>query len=443
MMKKKKLLLIPLILSSLMCLTACDKVTDFFSELFDEEAFSYSNKYNPPVSTTEETVDPNAVIAGGVAAKDAEETPNAYCFKNISYATNDSIANTYKTGGVNANEFDVNNNENYPGSKYDNNFDLYVPKNLAKNQKHVVILFIHGGAWISGFKTDVNSYVHAFANKGYITATIKYTLLEKSMSDRSLSIFRNLDEIDACIASIKSALEDLEFDTQKTNLVIGGASSGAHLAMLYSYSRGHRSPLPIRFVVDAVGPVDIKPGNWKRFTGFATDEEYQDALDAGLGYTAIENQRAADHLAPLRVSDGSSDPYDWNDYQTMRIANGMCGIPHTVAEVEASTDENKAEITNPNSASNAMTKAGGGEDQLSVTYWMNNTTNRFSIITAYSGKDGVVGVAQYAALQNALDALSITYSSFYFKDCGHTDIAKDETEYNNFVNKIDEWCRAI
>ena len=426
-----------------MCLTACDKVTDFFSELFDEEAFSYSNKYNPPVSTTEETVDPNAVIAGGVAAKDAEETPNAYCFKNISYATNDSIANTYKTGGVNANEFDVNNNENYPGSKYDNNFDLYVPKNLVKNQKHVVILFIHGGAWISGFKTDVNSYVHAFANKGYITATIKYTLLEKSMSDRSLSIFRNLDEIDACIASIKSALEDLEFDTQKTNLVIGGASSGAHLAMLYSYSRGHRSPLPIRFVVDAVGPVDIKPGNWKRFTGFATDEEYQDALDTGLGYTAIENQRAAEHLAPLRVSDGSSDPYDWNDYQTMRIANGMCGIPHTVAEVEASTDENKTEITNPNSASNAMTKAGGGEDQLSVTYWMNNTTNRFSIITAYSGKDGVVGVAQYAALQNALDTLSITYSSFYFKDCGHTDIAKDETEYNNFVNKIDEWCRAI
>ena len=443
MMKKKKLLLIPLILSGLMCLTACDDVTSFFSELFDENAFSYSNVYKTPESTSEETIDPNAVIAGGVVAKDAEETPNVYCFKNISYATDDSIANTYKIGGVNQNEFDVNANEDYFGSKSNNNFDLYVPKNLAKDQKHAVILFIHGGAWISGFKTDVNSYVHAFANKGYITATIKYTLLKKSMDDRSLSVFRNLDEIDACIASIKSALEDLEFDTSKTNLVIGGASSGAHLAMLYAYSRGDKSPLPISFVVDAVGPVDIKPGNWKRFSSMSS-EEYETALNNGLGYTAIENERAAGHLAPLKVSDGSSDPYDWNDYQTMRIANGMCGIPNSLAAIEATTDENKEEIVNPSApAAQAMIKAGGGEDQLSVTYWMNNTTNRFKIIAAYSGKDGVVGVAQYAALQNALDTLSIQYAPFYFKECGHTNIAEDTTEYNNFVNKIDEWCQTI
>ena len=442
-MKKKKLLLIPLILSGLMCLTACDDVTSFFSELFDENAFSYSNKYNPPVSTSEETIDPNAVIAGGVAAKDVEETPNVYCFKNISYATNDSILNTYKTDGVNENEFNVNDNEDYFGSKSNNNFDLYVPKNMVKDQKHTVILFIHGGAWISGFKTDVNSYVHAFANKGYITATIKYTLLKKSMDDRSLSIFRNLDEIDACIDSIKSALEDLDFDTSKTKLVIGGASSGAHLAMLYSYSRGDKCPLPISFVIDAVGPVDIKPENWKSFSGFGSDEEYQAALDAGLGYTEIENQRIAGHLASLTVRDGSSDPYDWNEYQTMRIANGMCGIPYTVAQVEETANEEKTEIANPNAASTAMTKAGGGEDQLSVTYWMNNTTNRFSIITAYAGKDPVVGIAQYAALQNALDTLSITYAPFYFKNSGHMDIANDTTVYNNFVNKIDDWCQTL
>ena len=443
MMKKKKLLLIPLILSGLMCLTACDDVTSFFSELFDENAFSYSNVYKTPESTSEEIVDPNAVIAGGVVAKDVEETPNVYCFKNISYATDDSIANTYKIGGVNQNEFDVNANEDYFGSKSNNNFDLYVPKNLAKDQKHAVILFIHGGAWISGFKTDVNSYVHAFANKGYITATIKYTLLKKSMDDRSLSVFRNLDEIDACIASIKSALEDLEFDTSKTNLVIGGASSGAHLAMLYAYSRGDKSPLKISFVVDAVGPVDIKPGNWKRFSSMSS-EEYETALNNGLGYTAIENERAAGHLAPLKVSDGSSDPYDWNDYQTMRIANGMCGIPNSLAAIEATTDENKEEIVNPSApAAQSMIKAGGGEDQLSVTYWMNNTTNRFPIIAGYSGKDGVVGVAQYAALQNALDTLSIQYAPFYFKECGHTNIAEDTAEYNNFVNKINEWCQNI
>ena len=344
-MKKKKLLLIPLILSSLMCLTACNEVAEFFSDIFNEDAFSFSNVYNPPVSATESQIPDGAVIAGGVVAQDIEETPNTYCFKNICYATDESIENTYKTGGVNENEFNVNGNENYYGSKSNNNYDLYVPKSLAKNEKHVVILFIHGGAWISGFKTDVNSYVHEFAKKGYITATIKYTLLKKSMDDRSLSVFRNLDEIDACIASIKTVLhDDLEFDTTKTNLVIGGASSGAHLAMLYSYSRGQNSAIPISFVIDAVGPVDIKPANWKKFDNMSS-EEYEAALDAGLGYTAIENERAADHLADLRVSDGTSS-YNWNDYQTMRIANGMCGIPNTLADIEATTDEDKENIVN-------------------------------------------------------------------------------------------------
>ena len=442
MMKKKKLLLIPLILSSLMCLTSCNEVQSFFSELLDENAFSFSNQYNPPVSTTEQVIPDGAIVAGGVMAKDAEETPNAYCFKNISYAKNDSIENTYKIGGVNQNEFDVNDNENYPGSMYDNNFDLYVPKDLAKDQKHVVILFIHGGAWISGFKTDVNSYVHAFANKGYITATIKYTLLNKSMDDKSLSIFRDLDEIDACIGSIKSALEDLDFDTSKSNLVIGGASSGAHLAMLYSYSRGHRSPLPIKFVIDAVGPVDIKPENWKGYSSMNA-EEFQAALEAGVGYTQIESLRSEGKLAPLKVSDGSTVSYNWNDYQTMRIANGMCGIPYTAAEIEAATDSAKTEIVTPNAASNAMTKAGGGEDQLSVTYWMNKTTNRFPIVCAYAGKDGVVGIAQYAALEHAMDTLSIEHEYFYFKESGHTNISEDATQYNSFVNKINDWCAAL
>ena len=442
MMKKKKLLLIPLILSSLMCLTACNEVAEFFSDIFNEDAFSFSNVYNPPVSATESQIPDGAVIAGGVVAQDIEETPNTYCFKNICYATDESIENTYKTGGVNENEFNVNDNENYYGSKSNNNYDLYVPKSLTKNEKHVVILFIHGGAWISGFKTDVNSYVHEFAKKGYITATIKYTLLKKSMDDRSLSVFRNLDEIDACIASIKTVLhDDLEFDTTKTNLVIGGASSGAHLAMLYSYSRGQNSAIPISFVIDAVGPVDIKPANWKKFDNMSS-EEYEAALDAGLGYTAIENERTADHLADLRVSDGTSS-YNWNDYQTMRIANGMCGIPNTLADIEATTDEDKENIVNPTAASDSMTKAGGGEDQLSVTYWMNNTTNRFPIICAYAGKDGVVGVAQYAALQHALDTLSITYQPYYFRDSGHTNINIDEVVYNQFVNKINEWCQAI
>lgn len=411
-----------------MSLSACS--------LFNDDDVKYSNQYNPKISQVSE--DPNAVKAGGVTGKVVDKVPNALCFKNINYATENKIVNTYKSGGANHKEYNVNNNQDYTADKTSNNFDLYVPNGLNKADKHVVVLFIHGGAWVSGLKIDVNPYVHEFANKGYITATIKYTLLKRTMDDPTLSIFRNLDEIDACLSKIKSCLGELGFDTTKSNLVLGGASSGAHLAMLYSYSRGKSSPIPLKFIVDAVGPVDIKPDSWKSFVN-ANDS----ALNGGLSASAIATQKTNGNIAELTIMGEEGSP-TWNEYQTMRIANGMCGLPYSKSEVEASTDSNKRAITNPNAASNSMTKAGGGEDQLSVTYWM-SSTNNFPIVCAYAGKDSIVGIGQYARLETALNANSIQHEMFYFRDSDHTEISKEknETAYTNFINKIDEWCRAI
>ncbi len=272
-MKKNRFLLITLLTVGLMALSGCS--------LFDDSDIAIKNSYNPHDATPEPAE--GAVVAGGVAGQEIEAVPNALCFKNISYVEEGSIiTNTYKAGGVNANEYHVNGDLDYPTTTSSNTYDLYVPNGCPRNDKHTVILFVHGGAWISGFKTDVNPYIFDFANRGYIAATIKYTLLKRSMDDPTLSIFRNLDEIDACIKSIKTSLQELGFDVSKTNLVIGGASSGAHLSMLYSYSRGDKCPLPLRFVIDAVGPVDIDPYNWKSFVN-PTDE----ALDGQLTHSSI------------------------------------------------------------------------------------------------------------------------------------------------------------
>ena len=433
-MKKNRLFVVTLILGGLLCLSSC-------ASLFNDDDMEIHNSYNSITFGSEE--DPDAVKAGGVVGKEIEEVPNALCFKSISYATDGSILNTYKVGGVNHTEYNVNNGEDYSSTKSKNNYDLYVPNSLNRDEKHTVILFIHGGAWVSGFKTQVNQYVFEFANRGYITATIKYSLLKRTMDDSSLSIFRNLDEIDACIKSIKSALNDLHFDTSKTNLVIGGASSGSHLAMLYAYSRGHSSALPIRFIVDAVGPVDIKPENWKCFKS-ASDA----VIDNGVTYEAIEAQKAADNLRDLPIA---GEGANWNEYQTMRIANGMCGIPYSLEDVENATDENKTNITNPNAASISMTKDGGGEDQLSVTYWINHTTNRFPIICAYAGKDYIVGIAQYAKLEKALDDNGIDHQLFYFRNSSHTSIGTDaesegvaeKTAYKDFLDGIDAMGQSL
>ncbi len=429
-MKKFKALLFTILASGLLALTSCQNL----EALFNDDDLSLHNSFNEIVSIPKSEEPKTGPCARGVYATEVEDTPNAYCFKKIPYANNgdDFVINTYKNGAINHVEYNVNNGEDYPAVRNKNNFDLYVPKDLNKSAKQTVVLFIHGGAWISGFKTDVNSYVYEFANRGYISATIQYTLLKKSMDDASLSIFRDLDEIDACISAIKLALGDLEFDTSKLNLVIGGASSGAHLTMLYAYSRGQRSAIPIKFLINAVGPTDIKPENWKKFVS-ASDE----VLNAGLSHSAIEAQRSASNLGELKVQDPDDDYY-WNAYQTMRIANGMCGIPYSTVEIRNTTDENKEEILYPNEASNSMTKVGGGEDQVSVTYWMNQSTNSYPIVCAYAGKDSVVGIAQFAKLEEAMINKSVDYDFVYFKNGNHTDIKKekDETKYNEFVNKI-------
>ena len=425
-MNKFKKLILPLVITGLVSLSSCT--------LFSDKDIEIHNSYNPKIS--EPSINPDAVIVNGVEGKEVEQVSDALCFKNICYATNEAIKNTYKAGGSHENEYHINNDEDYPGSTRDNNYDLYVPNGLNKNGKHVVILFIHGGAWVSGFKTDVNEYVHEFANRGYITATIKYTLLKRTMDDPTVSIFRNLDEIDACITSIKDVLGQLGFDTTKSNLVIGGASSGAHLAMLYSYSRGSESAIPIKFIVDAVGPVDIKESCWKKFNSAS-----EAVLNAGIDKNAIATQESASNLGQLDVY---GESYKWNEYQTMRIANGMCGIPYSLEDVKASTDTNEENIVNPNEASTAMTKAGGGQDLLSVTTYM-SATNKFPMVCAYAGKDSIVGIAQYARLQTVMDNYGIEYRYTYFKNSDHVEITaeKDASAYNEFVGNVASWCAAI
>ncbi len=423
-------------------LTACS--------LFDDSDIAIHNEYNPP-SETHVPGENGEPVAGGVEGTDATvkddeghviKDLHATVFKNICYATDDKIENTYAPGKVNENEFNVNGGNDYAGSKSRNNYDLYIPDAFQEDtgkmsQNHVVVLFIHGGAWVSGFKTDVNEYLYEFTDRGYIAATIKYSLLRKEMDDPTLSIFRDLDEIDACIKSLKSVLDELGFDTTKTKLVLGGASSGAHLAMLYSYSRGDKAALPLQFIVDAVGPVDIKPDSWKCFTNAS-----EEVVHAGI--TASDISAQSSNLSTLPVAGMG---YNWDEYHTMFIANGMCGLPNSVADIEASSAD-KETIDMPHStAAELMVKADGGEDKLSVTYWIDKGLNNYPVVCAYAGRDSVVGINQYARLEVALDAKGIQHPFFYFENSNHQDIdnkAADRVEvYNAFLAEVTSRCNAL
>ena len=442
-MKKSRLIILSVF--SALALTGCNLFND--NDIKVENHFKTKEEASAPK--------PSEATVAGVGSQDIKiDETEALVFKSIVYSNlpDNKIKNTYTT--ANGFAFNLNSGNDYEVVDENNNFDLYIPKGLNKADNQTVVLFIHGGAWVSGLKTHVNPYVKEFTKRGYISATVEYSLLSQAAltqddmdsetleKNRTLSVFRGLDEIDACISTLKSSIEELGF-TGSLNLVVGGVSSGAHLTMLYSYSRGASCPLPIKFIVNAVGPTDITESVWKAFN-FDNEEDYNAALAAGIEYSQISDLESHGKLKALSVSGAE---FDWNEYQTMRIANGMTGFPYTPAQVSATTDDKIVVKSGEKSGElykKLVSNSNSAEKLLSVTTYV-ATSAKIPMLCGYGGQDSIVGIAQFANLQNALETKGYVkdtdYKYFYFKDCGHTNLDSDETQYNNFMNEIDAWLK--
>ncbi|MBR5863198.1 MAG: alpha/beta hydrolase [Alistipes sp.] len=138
-----------------------------------------------------------------------------------------------------------------------NRYDLYLP---ACEKPKALMLFIHGGSWISGEKEDMAWAAERYAKEGYITASINYTRLGGDELGYETPYERAcmptmLDEINSSIIAIKAQCKALGYSIRE--MAIGGYSAGAHLTMLYSTLYATKSPIPIKFQISWVGPSDF------------------------------------------------------------------------------------------------------------------------------------------------------------------------------------------
>lgn len=140
-----------------------------------------------------------------------------------------------------------------------NILDVYIPSAAYERDENGFILFIHGGSWATGNKEDKAADCIEAAAKGYIAATMSFTL-RSGETEESYALDTVLDEIGLAIAKVK------EFAAEKginiTKVAPSGYSSGAHLAMMYSYSRADESPVEIAFTANRVGPSDFSTEAW-------------------------------------------------------------------------------------------------------------------------------------------------------------------------------------
>ena len=134
------------------------------------------------------------------------------------------------------------------GSDANQVFDIYLPENRTNTTK--ILILIHGGSWVSGDKSDMNTiktFVSALhPDVGIIN--MNYTLAGVNNPPVPLQT----DDISAVVDYIS---------TNKSSLIVSddigfiGVSAGAHLSLLWSYAYDDNDKVDM--VCSIVGPANF------------------------------------------------------------------------------------------------------------------------------------------------------------------------------------------
>ncbi len=134
--------------------------------------------------------------------------------------------------------------------------DIYQPLDIRKSRP--LIVFIHGGSWNWGKRSDYHVYLLDFAKRGWITATVTYRLRKQAKFPAAA------EDVKCAVKWIKNHADEFKIDAE--NIALVGGSAGAHLAMLTAFtaesgefSQGCNSDgsPAVKALVDIYGPVDL------------------------------------------------------------------------------------------------------------------------------------------------------------------------------------------
>jgi acetyl esterase/lipase len=132
------------------------------------------------------------------------------------------------------------------GSNKAQKMDLCYPPSRPTNTS--AFLLIHGGGWSSGSKADFGGLCATIARLGYVAATMDYRMFDQGATYADM-----LADIDLALATYRDTARTDGWPI--TEVALMGASAGAHLSLMYAYTR---TPiLPIGFVVGMSSPTDF------------------------------------------------------------------------------------------------------------------------------------------------------------------------------------------
>ena len=203
----------------------------------------------------------------------------------------------------------IYNDLNYEND-YGHKYDLYVPANLDIGNAQQLILFIHGGSFNSGAKEDGEVWCKYYASKGYIAASLDYSL---QTVQEDASLVRMNTEIKERVNAINEKCKELGYTLD--GMATCGVSAGGTLAMNYAYTCAETSVVPVKFVFQLAAPADFEPSDWdilKKVNKLDTDAEFLSMM-TGVNITeeiikSGEYEKYVDMISPARLVNENSVP---------------------------------------------------------------------------------------------------------------------------------------
>lgn len=135
--------------------------------------------------------------------------------------------------------------------------DIFLSRDDDRRSPKPIVLFIHGGGWSGGDKSEYRSPAMDLARRGYASVAVNYRL---NSANR-----KNPNRHPAQVEDVARAVEFLAANAAKWNLdpnriVTLGHSAGGHLSLLYAYGydKAHR----VKAVVAFSAPTDFTAPEW-------------------------------------------------------------------------------------------------------------------------------------------------------------------------------------
>lgn len=174
--------------------------------------------------------------------------------------------------------------------------DIYLPANRSATSTKTIVM-IHGGGWSEGDKADFNPYVDTFKRRfpSYAIVNVNYRL-----AVASANLFPTQEN------DIKSAIDlyiskRIEYGVSD-QLVLLGASAGAHLALLQGYKNSSGSK--VKAIINFFGPADMVD----MYNNPASLFVPPSAVAAVVGATPATNPNLYFQSSPINYITSSSAP---------------------------------------------------------------------------------------------------------------------------------------